>query len=381
MISLVACITLLGFVASRAAAAQSLCALSNTDRADAQPACSPYVTSGLRVIATFPRRVFRATYVPDALAGLADGSAVIAESPYALFRTQSDGSAVVLWAPPGSRYFPPEEQVRHWAGTPPPLPSPTPASYSEFYLLGSFDDTAVIQYGPDFYGIKADGSISFRFAGASDDLMEQFLGRDPDGTFWFASGGNLFFRDPDSKTVHAFFLSSQNVVPLPEPVEQAFQGPSGFIYARVGQDLVELRSLPRVQARYYRGPIALEAGRNSGRSEMPVSRIGADGSAWAATPFQVIHEHPDGRVNVIGLSSYPTTITHMPVPLELHLAPDGSAWIARNYKLVRITKEDRVQVMDVPFSGYYPDLQISSDSTVWLKTPDDARTILHVASI
>jgi hypothetical protein len=257
------------------------------------------------------------------------------------------------------------------------LATQTPFDYY-FYLLGSFDDTVVIQYATDWiYGIGTGGSVDFRFFRGGTELMDRptFLGRDPDHVLWFVSGSARYHRD----TVYALFLTTNKLVALTESVENAFQAPSGFIYARMGRNLVQLRSIPNVQARYNRGPIPLRAGEIFGMSDIAVSRTGPDGSAWASTPEQVIHEHPNGQVNVIGLSRWPSTITHPPVPLELQVAPDGSAWIARYDKLIRITKEDRVEVMSFPGLGFYPEIHISPDATLWLKRTDDASAVLHIA--
>ncbi len=370
----------MAFGRASVAVAESPCALSNPPSFAGQPPCAHYTVRRARVLATFTRSAFHSIYYPGALTTLADGSAIVEEAPYALFRIHDD-RAGVMWAPWGSRYYGryyPLHSVRSWIGSPPPRPSPLPtwAPYY-FYLLGSFDNTTVIQYGDDWiYGLASNGSVDFRFRRSGTELMDRptFFGRDPDGTFWFESGSTRFQRD----TVYAVFPRTNKLLALEAAVENVFQGPSGFIYATLGKNLVELRSIPNPQAHYYRGPIPLKAGDLYGATDITVSRIGVDGSAWASTPFEVIHEHPNGQVSVIRLSSMPSTITRSPSPIAIRPAPDGSAWIAGCDKLVRLTKSDGIEVMSFPGLGC-SELHFSFDSTVWVKDAYNANVIMHVS--
>ena len=264
------------------------------------------------------------------LTALADGSVVIAEAPYALFRIRGD-QTVAMWAPWGSRYYDryrARNSVWYWIGSPPAEPSPSPAWTTYYFsLLGSFNDTTVIQYGDYWiYGIGTDGSTAFRFSRAGTDLASQpvFVGRDPDGILWFESGSKRFGRN----TVYAFDLKTERMSPLTTAVENVFQGPSGFVYATLDKNLVVLRSTPEVQTHYYRGPITLDAAELygstnfHGKADIAISRVAADGSAWASTVTRVIHMHSNGKVVVIQLSTFPSTISHMPGPIALQLAPD-----------------------------------------------------------
>ncbi len=373
--------------AGPAAAIKSPCALSNPASIVPQPPCSPYTITRPRIIATFTRQSFYWIYDPGTLTTLADGSAVVEEAPYALFRIH-DNAARVMWAPWGSRYYDRYRALHsatYWIGSPPPRPSPSPTwARPYFYLLGSFDSTTVIQYGNDWiYGIGTDGSTDFRFSRVETDLMEEptFFGRDPDGALWFESGSKRFRRN----TVYALYLKPNRLVPLPEAVENVFQGHSGFVYATLGRNLVELRSAPNIQAHYCRGPITIEAADLYGSTDLhsavdiAVSRMGADGSAWASTVAQVIHEHRNGKVAVIQLSKFPSTISHLLSPIALQLASDGSAWIVGYDKLVRITSDDRVEVMPFPGLGFYADLRISPDATVWVKMNNSPIVLMHIA--
>jgi hypothetical protein len=365
---------------SSIAVSDDACAFQ-TPSFNTEPPCTPYVVSSARVIATFPRTAFAYNYFPGGVTTLADGSVVVEETPNALFRIHA-GQVSVMFAPWGTRYNRPKPTVYYWTkGQPPPRPSPTPTLFNSYFaLLGSFDDTAVIQYGSDWiYAIRVDGSLDFRFPRAGSALGEQptLLGRDPDGALWFVSWSQQLKRD----VVYAFFLANSKLLALNEPLTNAFQGPSGFVYATSGKTLVELRSIPTVQARFYRGPILLKAGDCPGVTAIAVSRVGPDGSAWASTPVQVIHQHPNGRVSVIGLARYPSTITHIPWPLQVKVSPDGSAWLAGRDKLVRITTDDRVEVMGSPGTGRFEIAGFSPDGTVWLKQLDgpNAIAIVHAA--
>ncbi len=367
----------------QAVAAKSPCALSNPASIVAQPPCSPYATIRPHIIATFAKSRF---FGIGPLTTLADGSAVIADAPYALFRIRGDQIGV-MWAPWGSRYYEPYRALNSvtWIGSPPPQPSPSPiwTSYY-FFLLGSFDNTTVIQYGDYWiYGIGTDGSTAFRFSRAGTDWAAQptFLGRDPGGTLWFVSGSKRFGRN----TVYAVDPKTKTITPLTTAVENVFQGPSGFVYATLDKNLVVLRSTPNVQAKYYRGPITLDAAdlygstNFHGRADIAISRIAADGSAWASTVTRVIHEHSGGKVAVIQLSTFPSTITHLPGLIALQLAADNSAWITGYDKLIRITSDDRVEVMPFPGLGYYPQLSFSPDATVWVATNNASTVLAHVA--
>lgn len=222
----------------QAVAAKSPCALSNPASIVAQPPCSPYATIRPHIIATFAKSRF---FGIGPLTTLADGSAVIADAPYALFRIRGDQIGV-MWAPWGSRYYEPYRALNSvtWIGSPPPQPSPSPiwTSYY-FFLLGSFDNTTVIQYGDYWiYGIGTDGSTAFRFSRAGTDWAAQptFLGRDPGGTLWFVSGSKRFGRN----TVYAVDPKTKTITPLTTAVENVFQGPSGFVYATLDKNLVVL---------------------------------------------------------------------------------------------------------------------------------------------
>lgn len=360
------------------------CALSKPPSITAQPPCSPYSIVRPRIIASFGKSRF---FGSGPLTTLADGSAVIAEAPYALFRIR-DNQVGVMWAPWGSSYYDRYRalnSVRYSIGSPPPEPSPSLAWTSYYFgLLGSFDNTTVIQYGDYWvYGIGTDGSTAFRFSRAGTDLASQpvFVGRDPDGTLWFESGSKRFGQN----TVYAFDLKSERLTPLTTAVENVFQGPSGFLYATLHKNLVVLRSTPDVRAHDYRGPITLPeadlygSSNFHGMAEIAISRIAADGSAWASTVTRVVHMHANGKVTVIQLSTFPSTITHMLGPIALQLAPDNSAWIAGHDRLVRITSDDRVEVMPFPGLGYYPQLRFSPDATVWVTMNDTSTVLAHVA--
>lgn len=93
----------------------------------------------------------------------------------------------------------------------------------------------------------------------------------------------------------------------------------------------------------------------------------------------MIHEHSGGKVAVIQLSTFPSTITHLPGLIALQLAADNSAWITGYDKLIRITSDDRVEVMPFPGLGYYPQLSFSPDATVWVATNNASTVLAHVA--
>lgn len=363
---------------------RSPCALSSPASVVAQPPCSPFTVVRPHTIATFFKSRF---FGSGPLTTLADGSAVIADAPYALFRIRGDQTGV-MWAPWGSHYYDRYGALNsalYWIGSPPPEPSPSPAWTSYYFdLLGSFDNTTVIQYGDYWiYGIATNGATVFRFSRAGTDLAGQpvVVGRDPDGILWFESGSKRFGRN----AVYAFDLKTERMKPLATAVENVFQGPAGFIYATLEKNLVVLRSTPDVQAHYYRGPITLDAadvyGSTDfhGKTDIAISRIAADGSAWASTPTRVIHMHRNGKVAVIQLSTFPSVISHPPTPIVLQPAPDSSAWTVGHNKLVRITSDDRVEVMPFPGSGFYPQLRFSPDATVWVTTSNAPTALAHVA--
>lgn len=359
---------------SSPADAQSPCALANWPAWPNESPCSPYTRITVPRMATFSRDAFYSSCQLGALAALSDGSAVVEESPYALFRIR--GARVgVLWASRESRYCVENTISDRINGQPRPPPLPVPCY--EFLLLGSFESTAVIQCGDGggdwIFGITAGGFVGLRFFTGGDLAQGSiFYGRDPDGALWFYSPNARFPQG----AIYACEVAASKCVPLTEPVQNVFQGPFGFIYANVDKNVVYLRSTPDVRAHFFRGPIPLSTAQLPGMTDIAVSRIGRDGSAWATTPINVIHQHPNGQVKIIKLQ--PEARTSHSGPLGLNIAPDGSAWVASGSgdKLVRITKDDRVEVMVIPGLAPYPEIHFSRDGTVWLKTPN---AITHVA--
>jgi hypothetical protein len=361
---------------SPSAAAQHPCALGDWEDFPNEPPCSPYTKVLVRTIDTFSRAAFYPSCELGKLTTLSDGSAVLEESPYALFRIQ--GARVgVMWASRESRYC--VQNSPSYLTTWPPRPPPLPTPCYNFFLVGSFDRTVLLQCDDGgeswILGVNTDATVAFRLHGAGIFSAEPgFYGRDPDSTLWFSSASLRFPK----YYIFACDVAANTCAPFTETVKNVFQGPQGFIYATVGGNVVDLRSISGVpRAHYFRvATIPLKAGQMHRATAIAVSQIGADGSAWAATIVGLIHEHPDGQVKEIKLMPLPRSISHWPVPLGFNLAPDGSAWVNTRDKLVRITRDDHVEVIVVPGLGFYPEIHFSSDGTVWLKTSD---AITHIA--
>jgi hypothetical protein len=369
----VACSGLLAIGDSPFDVGHTPCALSIPNR-DSQP-CTPFVLTPARILATFPTRAFRA-FTIDAIAPLSDGSLAVAAGDE-LFRVRS-GGVEALW---GSGHRHPRQRpwVATWTSGPPPTPPPTAKPYDAFlYLLGTFGDTALIQYGTDWlFGIGNDGAINFRFYRANSELGERptFFGRDPDGTLWFQSGNNRIKRE----AVYALYPNGTLAI-LTAAVSDVFQASSGFVYATSGRDLVQLRSIPYPQARsVHESPVSNTDYLNSLSGSFTVRRLGSDKSVWLSTPNFIFHEHRDGQIIKLRLVRDFTTISHMPKPFEISSSTDGSVWFTHGSRVVRITRDDRIQVMILPKIGYYPDLRLAPDGSAWVRTDANDRSILHIA--
>jgi hypothetical protein len=309
----------------------------------------------------------------DEIATQADGSLVV-QSFNDLYRIQRE-KVSPMWA--GGRSQLQRPQVRYWkAGSSPPPFVPTPKPYlGSVYLLGAFDNTAIVQYGSDWiYGIGSDRTVNLRFYLAGNDMNDRpiFSGRDPDGTLWFESNSKRNKRD----TVYALYPNG-TLYPLTTPVGRAFQGSTGFVYGTSDSALLELRSFPYVHTRVF---TTWDKAHFGNMDFLFRHRVGADGSLWSSKSTSVIHKHSDGRIDEMLFRGGLMTISHWPIPLPIESSSDGSVWIAFPTRLVRITSNDRIEVMTVPDLGYYPELRTSVDGSVWIKTTGLAvTTLLHFA--
>lgn len=371
--ALLACVALAALVRSSVSAALSPCALSDAQHFVASTECAPFTTISARAIALFTKNSFLHVHDPEEIAALDDGSLVVQVSDNGLFRIDPAGRVHMLWAPRQNWPHYPPLTTRPWPGEPTPTPLPTPTNYG-VELLGAFDRTAVFQYAESWlYGIREDGSVALRFPRYEPQhtIQPSFIGRDRDGALWFSSWSTLLQHN----VAYAYVPNLNRLSALPVSVSDTFEGPSGFVYAAAEKNLVELRAISEATSRYFRGPILLSSG-DQGTREFNVSRLGPDGSAWASTITDIVHEHPDGRVAIIPLSRMPTVITHPMISMPFVIAPDGSAWIAGGGRLVRITKGDRVDLLRFPETTY-PRERFAKDGTMWVLFAKDGQNVVE----
>jgi hypothetical protein len=319
--------------------------------------CAPFTTVSARLLDSFPEDAIGGKGFGrsglGAIVTLSDKSLVL-QFLNNLYRI-SGKDITTTWA--GGRPGWQRPQAYYWIGARPhPTPTLTPRSYDRYvHLLGSFDNTAVVQYGPDWiYGIGPDGTVTLPFYLAGSDMNGRptFSGRDTYGTLWFESFSKRNKRD----TVYALYPNG-TLHPLTTPVGQAFQGSTGFVYGTSDSGLLELRSIPYVHTRVF---TTWDKARFGNTSFLFRHRVGADGSLWSSTSTSIIHKHTDGRIDEMRFRGGSSTISHWPIPLQMESSPDGSVWIAYSTRLVRISTDDRIELMDVPDMGYYPELR-----TLW----------------
>jgi hypothetical protein len=336
------------------------CALGQTQLPGQR--CAPFTIVPARLLGSFSLSAAE-------IAGLEDGSLVV-QTHRRLYRIQ-DHQVRTLWE---NRPKFPRPQVFYWtAGASPPPRVPPPKPYfGDIYLLGTFGDTSVIQYGTDWiYGIGADGTVKLRFYLAGSDMSDRprFAGRDADGTLWFESTSKRNKRD----TVYALYPNG-TLYPLTATVGTAFQGSTGSVYATSDSALVKLRSIPYVHTRV----AATWDKRHVGMMDTLYRyQVGAEGSVWSSDMISVFHRHLDGKLHEMRLSGGLITISHTPVaPLDIRSSSDGSVWLASSTKLIRITSDDRIEVMNVPGLGA-SELRTASDGSVWLRTVGRSGTVIR----
>lgn len=271
----VAAVALATFALSVNAAELTPCALSAAQRFVIPAECAPSRTRQIRIIRQFTPNAFAGGHELDMIASLADGAVVVEASSNRLFRIDSVRGITEMWRPRQSSLSYPPLTIAPWPGQPTSTPAPRRPNYA-VELLGAFNHTTVFQYASTWvYGVGESGSVDFRFfrRDYATTMRPNLIGRDPDGTAWLDSWSMLHQRD----LICAFRPRIDMLAVLPVAVENAFQAPSGFIYATSGKDLVELRSTPELGARYVRGTIALRPGTVYGMKEIVVRRIGSGG--------------------------------------------------------------------------------------------------------
>ncbi len=372
---IVAAIALATFSRPLNAAKLTPCALSAAQHFVIPAECASFRTRQIHDIARITSTAFAGDHEPATIASLADGAVVVEVSSNGLFRIDSAGTVSEIWAPRQSNLPYQPLSVTPWPGQPAPTPAPRRPNYA-VELIGAFNHTAVFQYASTWvYGVSESGSVDFRFPRRdyATTMRPNFVGLDPDGTVWLDSWSPPLQRD----LIYAFRPKTDILGVLPVTVLNAFQGPSGFIYATLGKSLVELHSTPQLGVRYVRGPIALPPG-SYGMRDIAVWRIGSDGSAWASTATELVHEHPDGHIVVIRLTRLPITIVRPIGPIHFQVAPDGAVWINGYERFVRVTVRDSVAV--IPLATGYNEPQFAADGSVWLISPTaGGNTVLHFA--
>jgi hypothetical protein len=242
--SFVAAIALAIFAHPINAAELAPCALSAAQRFVISAQCASFRTRQIHVIAQFTPKAFAGGHQPGTIASLADG-VVVEVGPNGLFLINSDGRISEMWAPRQSSLPYPPLTITPWPGQPTPTPPPGRPNYT-VELLGAFNQTAVFQYASTWvYGASENGSVDFRFPRLdyATTTRPSLIGRDPEGTVWLDSWSTPLQRD----LIYAFRPKTDRLDVLPVTVENAFQGPYGFIlrYVRKGRRGVALHSSAR----------------------------------------------------------------------------------------------------------------------------------------
>ncbi|MFY9718556.1 MAG: hypothetical protein WAK16_02825 [Candidatus Cybelea sp.] len=281
---------------------------------------------------------------PTAIAVLDNGSAAVATSREGLFRVAGRRIATL---------FQPNDlcgSKRH-----------------VLELLGAFDDQAVIRYEyTSVVGVRADASISFPWSpqGGLSGYPRRIVGRDVHGTLWAYENldeeNQVLAYDPSTRT--------QVRIDQPKDVSYFFLSPAGKLYASSSRGLFEVSAQPHARVRLVRGPIRTKIG------PVLIQGIGWDGSVWGATPNEVMHEHPNGKVSVFRLSqpAIENGVPNTALPVSLTMGPDASVWLRNpEGELFRFTNDDRIQrILAPPQSSWGSDPSFARDGSLWAQLGD-----------
>jgi hypothetical protein len=309
--------------------------------------CAPFTDVPIHVIDAISFDAFGEGDAPTAIAVLDDGSAVVATMREGLFRVSGRRIATLF-------------QPNDLCGSKPHI----------LELLGAFDDQAVIRYEyTSVAGVRADASISFRWSpqGGFSGYPRRIVGRDARGTLWayedLDEENQVLAYDPRTRT--------QVRIDQPKDVSYFFLSPAGKLYASSSRGLFEVSAQPHARVSLVRGPIRAKIG------PVLIQEVGWDGSIWGATPSEVMHEHPNGKVVVFRLSRAGIGVENgvpdlSSEPVSLTMGPDGSVWLTNpEGELFRFTNDDRIQrILAPPQSSWGSDPSFARDGSLWAQLGD-----------
>jgi hypothetical protein len=349
-----------------APSAASLCAFDWGPN-DSDAPCTPYTRVKSFVIATFSASVFGGSLAYDdrRLAALDNGTVMVAAGRGGLYAIDRSNRVVAIWKPSENNYG---------AGDP-------------VVLLTPFKGGVVVLVSHLVLGVRGDGAIVFRQrlnepSGSNPARVRGF--EDRDGTIWIQD------RNDSARAGFAYIPAAHRIERIPEKfvAGELIGGSDRYAYEDTPDGLFLLRSRPRLSMRLMHPPIAVprpqpsQFGVDSQNRFASTRGVGADGSLWATTLTQVIHVHPDGFVRVIRLARPITAFRSSVGSMELTTEPDGSAWAG--YGAIRITKDDRVQAVELPRHDTWSHPVFSPDGSAWTVMPrigdtrsDSEDTVLH----
>lgn len=327
------------------------CVFGNSFNQSSVP-CAPFTRVGIRVLSTFASTSFGNDTSPVDIATLYDGSVMVKTEALGLDRI-AGGRLQRLWQPNQPC---------------------VPRKQSSFTFGASFDDQVLLtlQLGSSV-AVRADGSLAFRLPRTPDSGAQ-----DANGVVWLVNG-----HDP-GQWLYAYFPSTRSLqtVRFSDEIFGIFRSANGRVYATNSHGLYELDSHPTIRARLVHRAIQVK-----GDSFVAtIQGVGTDGSLWAATPDQVVHERPDGTMHVMRFAA-PTIgaesgVDVRPTPIKLMMARDGTIWIDWLNSIARIDNNDRIEVVTLPQTDEADEIKVGQDSTVWVlardtSSPYQARGIVN----
>ncbi|MFY9720043.1 MAG: beta-propeller fold lactonase family protein, partial [Candidatus Cybelea sp.] len=322
--------------------ASSTCAY-NTPYALVTSPCTPFTVVAPRVLAALPNDAFGELAVPDKVATLADGSAIVQAGRGGLFRVVG-ARITTLWAPYTGCDFDPPHAAQ---------------------LIGSFGNTAVVLRNGLITGVRADGSVAFHWPAANAN-GGRTVAQDNHGIVWFAEWSGQ--RD----VMYAYFPKTGAKVAFepPENVWKIFRGANGRVYVTGRGGLFELRNQPNVHAQLAYGSNSVSAKGTEPGILSEIQGVGRDGSLWATTAREIVHRYPSGKSTILRLAHALNVISRVAAPLDLTTAPDGAVWTDYG-KPVRVTSNDRLQVIaEPPSEDWAMPPAFAPDSSGWVVSGD-----------
>lgn len=343
------------------AAAEPPCALEHnlpkTFRSGPSPAnyspCAPYASVPSTILGTLPQTAFGAGNNPASVLALNEPWAVVGTDNDALFRVNQNHKVANIWPPEGRRN-----------------------DYG-LNVLGRFRDGLLVSYssgGTWLIGVRTDGSLAFR---KRVELAQTAPNGNPPTSAIEDSAGVIWVDSEHNSRadVYAYFPKTDRLEAVPGNFSHLFGDVRGNVYAWGSGGLYTLASAPQIHARFFHGPLPLPSPLpNQFGQDWPgvagaIRAVGPDGSLWASTDTQVIHMHADGTIRVMRLRRPRTWNATIASNMDLRMAPDGSVWRQSFQEFVRISSDDRVETISVPWrhgdDDYTASFSIAPDSSVW----------------